>query len=167
MLRCRCFLEHTGSRPLQPPWARNFRFSFTVFVARSSASKRPSTWASFQALPELSRLTWLQHQTSTGSRSRASSSPDSGSPGIHSPPRSNRTTGRPSSMPRFRISTASCTTSAPTSGLTSHSATSSRFRRLARPVRRPCRTRSTRFVLRTPSRTSSFRARFSIRLRPP
>lgn len=41
-------------------------------------------------------------------------------------------------------------------GPTSHLTSSSRFLRLVQPDRRPCRTKSTRFVLRMPNRTLSF-----------
>ena len=84
--------------------------------------------------------------------------------GTRSPPRSSRTTGRPSSTPTSRASTASCTTSAPTCGPTSRSATSPRSAARARSARRRCRTRSTRSTSRTPRPTSRSATRCSTSL---
>ena len=92
---------------------------------------------------------------------RARSSRASASASTRSPRRSSRTTGRSSSTTGCVMPAASCTTSPPTSGPTSRSATSRRSPSPVRPARRRCRTRSTRSASRTPRRTSRSRRRCS------
>ena len=78
-----------------------------------------------------------------------------GSPGTNTPRRSSRTTGSASTATRSPASTPSSSISRATPGATSRSDTCASARWPAKSAPRPCRTRSTRSISRTPKATSA------------
>jgi len=166
--RADAMLAHTHGQPATPTTVGK---EFAVFVGRLrrilGQIEAVEYLGKFSGATGPSPPTSPRTRARTGRRSPASSSPLSASTGIRSPPRSSRTTGRPSSTNASAMPIGCCTTCAPTSGRTSPWATSPRYRRPG-PLGHPrCRTRSTRSASRTPRPTSNCRAPSSTRSRRP
>ncbi len=162
----RCSRARTDSPRRPRPWARRSPCSRGV----SSASRAQIAASEYLAKFSGATGTWSAHVAAGPDADWPAliarrSSRASASASTCSRRRSSRTTGRSSSTTACVTPAASCTTSRPTSGPTSRSATSRRSRSPVRPARRRCRTRSTRSASRTPRRTSRSRAPCSARCR--
>ena len=152
---CRCSPTPTASRRRRRRWARSSPSSRTASAASCGASRRQEYLGKFNGATGTfgaHALAAARRRLARGvARLRRGPRPRRGT---RSRRRSRATTGRPSSTPTSRASTASCTTSAPTCGPTSRWATSRRCAARAPSGRARCRTRSTRSASRTPRPTS-------------